>query len=100
MKIRFVRSGGFAGISTRLDLDTAKLPAAKRAEIEKLVDEAGFFALHDVPSGSTPDSFQYDITIEDHGKEHQVRAGDRSAPAALRQVIDRLMEESRRKAKS
>jgi len=85
MRVEIVRRGGLAGIALRGAVDTTELPAdvASRAEA----------ALRALPFGQPPppprhpDSFQYQITLEDgDGRSAVVNESDVSAD--LRPVID------------
>jgi hypothetical protein len=97
VKIRFARSGGFAGLTTRLELNPARLPSQERAEIEKLIHDSRFFDLRAQPAPTAPDAFQYDLEIEDEGKSHHLIVGETAVPASLRPLIDKLVEVARRK---
>jgi hypothetical protein len=57
MRIEVRRTGGFAGIARTFAVDTATLPPARAAEIERL---ARAIAL----GTPTPDAFSYDVTID------------------------------------
>jgi hypothetical protein len=55
MRIALTRSGGFAGITLRRELDTATLPPHQRAQIEQLLKGAQ-------EGPASPDAFSYEIT--------------------------------------
>ena len=61
MKITIDRSGGFANIPLHREIDTATLPHAEGAEIERLAEAA-----RKVPVSSMPmaDAYSYVITID------------------------------------
>jgi len=61
MKITIDRSGGFANIPLHREIDTATLPHAEGAEIERLAEEA-----RKSPVSATPmaDAYSYVITID------------------------------------
>ena len=93
LRIELTRSGGYAGLTTKLgELDTAELPEADAREIEELVRNA------DVPSlaaaspfrGEGADRFQYELTIEGADGRHQLAMSEDSIPHELRPLIDRV----------
>jgi hypothetical protein len=62
MRITIDRSGGFANIPLHRELDTASLPPARAAEIERLATAARNAPA--APSHLMPDAFVYEITID------------------------------------
>ena len=99
MKIRFERSGGFAGMMTSVDVDADSLPDAERQALATLVSNAGFFALPSKVVDSAAagaDRFNYRITIESDGRTHTVETTDGSAPASLVPLLDWLSGAARR----
>jgi len=58
MRIEVRRSGGFAGVTRTFAVDTAALPAARAAEIERI---AGSLAAGRSPSA---DGFAYQVTVD------------------------------------
>jgi hypothetical protein len=61
MRIALVRSGGFAGITFRREIDTTKEPPDQRRTIEQLAARA---RLERAAPNSEPDSFEYEIVID------------------------------------
>ena len=90
MRIEFRRSGGFAGLSVQLALESAELPAAEREALEALIARARFFELPPRTARARPDAFQYDLTIENAGRRHAVCVHDPVEPEALRPLLERL----------
>jgi hypothetical protein len=99
MKIRFERSGGFAGRVMTVDVDTASLGEDERASLALLVERADFFAL---PTAITEtetrgaDRFHYRITIETDGRSHTVDTSEGAAPTALVPLLEWLDAAARR----
>lgn len=89
MQIRYVKSGGFAGIRTTGVVDTRMLPAPEAKKVEALVESAGFFSLPE--KFPTPkkgaDYLMYTLTIEDGARSHSIEVDEPSAPESLRQLI-------------
>lgn len=92
MRISFERSGGFAGVTMRADLNVDTLPDADAKKVTKMVRDAEFFDLPRRITASTPqpDRFQYKITVSDKGKQKTVTTGDQAAPASLKPLLKYL----------
>lgn len=105
MKVTFKRTGGFAGVTRSVALDTDSMTAEDAAELKTLVASA-----NEAPRGAGaapgPDRFEYVITIEGEGRTRVLRAGDTASPpvqrlidylsgAASRQVRDEVKERRR-----
>lgn len=102
MRIYYERSGGFAGLRQEITLDSQSIDAEEAGELQKLVEQAGFF---DLPAritapGTGADQFQYRITVESGPRRHTVEAGEASIPAALQPLLDRLAALARTKRQS
>lgn len=93
MKILFVRSGGFAGLRLSTSIDTAVLDPEKAAQIGKLVDAAGFFAIpgRTAIGPANPDAFEYrvEISAESLGT-HSVSIAESAVPDRLRPLLEYL----------
>jgi hypothetical protein len=57
MRITVRRTGGFAGITRTFEVDTATLPAARAAEIERLVRQHR-------KGEPAADGFGYEVTVD------------------------------------
>ena len=66
MKVRFRRSGGFAGLLRGAELDTAALPGPEAAELERLVAAAPLASVKRAAARGA-DRQQYEIVIEREG---------------------------------
>jgi len=103
VRFTLVRSGGFAGVSPPpLSVSTEALPPDEAARLRALVDAAGFFDLPaDLgPADAAPDSFGYELTVEDDGagRRHAVAFGATAAPPALRELMTAVRAAARRSA--
>jgi hypothetical protein len=82
MRVIFTTEGGvafFPGLSQPVTIDAAALTQEERNELERLIDEAGFFALPaeaGKPAKGAADYRQYTITVEEQGRRHTVRTSD------------------------
>lgn len=97
--IWFERSGGFAGISTSIEIDSKSLSSDELEELKRLIDHSGFFVYHknDSTPGNMPDQFQYNISIECDGEKQSVEFGDSTVPEKFRPLLDYLTQKVRSK---
>ncbi|MEJ2263969.1 MAG: hypothetical protein P8X95_11020 [Anaerolineales bacterium] len=97
MRIQFQRSGGFAGLLVRTNIDTASLSKEEAEKLQKMVAEAGFFDLPAQLSSPAPgaDQFQYKVSIEEGDHRHTVEASDQAAPDSLRPLLRELTVRAR-----
>jgi hypothetical protein len=86
MRIRVRRSGGFAGIERRAEVDTAGL--ADAAAWEALA-EAVMASGRRSPVGGVPDGFHYEITVDGR----TVYAADPHLTPDQRELVSRLLKE-------
>lgn len=99
MRIRFERSGGFTNIPLRAQLDSDQMPRDRAQELERLVERARPFdqPAESSPAATTPDDFQYEMTIEDGGRSRALRTSDTAAADDLKLLFDFLADEALRK---
>ena len=92
MHIEFVRSGGFAGLRLATTIDTQQLGAEVASALDKMVAEAGFFALPEQikPASPGPDRFEYQVTISSGAQKHSINVSDAVVPEPLRPLLDFL----------
>jgi len=90
-KITFERSGGLLGQDIFLDLDLDTLPANESLNLIQLIQRANFFKLpEDLAGQSTPDEFQYTVTVDSGNTHHCIHTSDTSAPDSLRPLLNIL----------
>jgi len=91
-KIKFERTGGFAGIRLAAEIEMDDLPEDQKREILDLLDEADLDELSEKLSGKMPipDGFVYSITVESKEKEYKVLAGESSLPDDMQPLIEIL----------
>ncbi len=92
MRIEFVRSGGFAGISLTARVDSEKLAPDESATLEQKINEAGFFDLPGQIKPASPgaDMFEYSVTISLPPRTHTVIVSETVVPERLRPLLDHL----------
>jgi hypothetical protein len=91
-KIKFERSGGFAGIRLAAQIELDDLPEDQRREILDLLDELDFDELPKklADRAPVPDEFTYTISVEGDDKEYTVSAGGTALPARMHSLIEIL----------
>ncbi|TQJ52985.1 hypothetical protein OHU34_28030 [Streptomyces sp. NBC_00080] len=86
MRIQVSRTGGFAGIERRAEVDTSGRPDAH--EWHALAERA-VAAGRGVPSVGVPDGFSYEITVDGR----TVYAADPRLTEEQRELISRVLKE-------
>ncbi|MFD9321556.1 protealysin inhibitor emfourin [Streptomyces sp. NPDC060053] len=86
MRIQVSRTGGFAGIERRAEVDTSGRPDAP--EWHALAERA-VAAGRGVPSVGVPDGFSYEITVDGR----TVYAADPRLTEEQRELISRVLKE-------
>jgi hypothetical protein len=93
LRIELTRSGGFAGLTSKLgELDTSELPEAEAREIEAMVEKANVPKLVAASPirGKGADRFQYHLAIEDEGGRRELTVSEDQMPETLRPLVDRV----------
>jgi hypothetical protein len=89
--ITFERSGGVVGQEIFLDLDLDTLPSSESLNLIQLLQRANFFKLpRNLEAKSTPDEFQYRVTVDSGSTHHSIRTSDTTAPESLRPLLNIL----------
>lgn len=88
-RIKFERTGGFAGMRIARDLSMDDLSEEQAADLLELLDDLDFDELpeHLVGEEPMPDQFTYTITVETREGEHTVTTGDASAPEKMQELL-------------
>ena len=100
-RIRFERTGGFAGMTIARDLKLEDLSEEQAETLLELLDDLDF---EELPEQMTdmermPDQFTYTITVETRRGEHTVTTGDASAPEKMQELLQLLNRLARTKKK-
>ena len=98
-RIKYERTGGFAGMRIATDFKPDDLPDEQRNSLMELLDDMDFKELPTQLTGESPmpDQFTYEITVETKKWEHTVIAGDASAPDKLQELFRLLDRIARRR---
>ncbi|MCC6542929.1 MAG: hypothetical protein IT392_00305 [Nitrospirae bacterium] len=94
MKIYFKRTGGLAGISLSVTLDTKKLPEEDARRLHNLINTVSFFEQPDSFLSSKPgvDRFHFEIRAETQGRVKTIDIDESAVPALFRPILDYLIE--------
>ena len=97
-RIKYERTGGFAGMRLSADFQPADLPDEQARPLMELLDEVDFDELPEnlIAKPAQPDQFTYRITTETPQGEHTVVVDDASAPEEMRELL-RLLDRIARK---
>lgn len=91
-RIKFERTGGFAGMTIARELTLDDLSEEQANALVQLLDDLDFEELPEqmLDSESMPDQFTYRITVETPKGEHTVVTGDTSAPEKMQELLQLL----------
>jgi hypothetical protein len=92
MRIAFERSGGFAGLTLRADVNTASLPREDAERLQALLSQVDFFQLpeHLDDDGAQADRFRYVVKVSDGDRHRTVHVGDGYASDAIQDLLKEL----------
>ncbi len=96
-RIKFERTGGFAGMRFAADFSPDELPDEEAHTIETLLDRLDFNKLPEqmMNKSSGSDQFTYTITVETKKWKHTVITGDASASENLQSLFELLNQIAR-----
>ena len=91
-RVKFERTGGFAGMRIASDLKLDDLPDEQAHTLAELLDDLDFGELPEkmMNEEGMPDQFTYTITVETKKWEHTVVTGDVSAPEKMQELLQLL----------
>jgi hypothetical protein len=91
--INFKRSGGAIGRELTMDFDLNNMPASESQRLHNMINESKFFEVPVVSDLRTsPDEYEYVITVVAGNSIHTVHVSDTSMPPSLRPLIEDLTE--------
>lgn len=95
--IKYQQSGGFAGITRSVEIDSDTLGVDEQKELFQLINEADFFELKvdRLRTDGLPDQYQYTIEIKQGDQIRSMVIDDSSMPDALRPLINYLSRKAR-----
>ncbi len=101
MHIQFTMEGGiayFPGMSQPVTIDTDALPVEEAKALERLIEEARFFALPTsaaAPPRGAADYRQYTLSVATPGRRHTVQMTDPVEDPHVRALVDHLKTKAR-----
>ncbi|HJQ14221.1 MAG TPA: protealysin inhibitor emfourin [Anaerolineales bacterium] len=100
-RIKFERTGGFAGMTIARDLKIDELSEEQAHRLSEMLDELDFRELPEqmLDVEDMPDQFTYVITVETKKWEHTVSIGDASAPEKMQELLQFLNRLARKQKK-
>lgn len=102
MIVQFTRTGGIAGITLMVTLDSRQLPQAEADRLCRLVASAAFFEQPESLKSAAPgaDRFQYRVTVEEGDRKKRVETDESSCPGTFRPLLDYLVHSARARQKT
>ena len=99
-RIKFERTGGFAGIRMAAEIDLDDLPEQQAEQLRELLDDLDFDELPERLMGNKqiPDSFTYSITVESEQRQYTVHTSDVAAPEKIQPLLELLYRIARQRA--
>ena len=100
-RVKFERTGGFAGIRLAADIELDEMPEDQAHEIRELLDDMDFDELPEKILGDhqVADGFTYSITVESEKRGHTVMTDDTSAPEKMERLFEILTQIARKQAR-
>jgi len=100
-RIKFERTGGFAGMRIAADFELGDLPEEEAHTLAELLDDLDFGELPEqlMSDSSMSDQFSYTITVETEKWKHTVVTGDSSAPEKMQELLQMLNQLARKQAR-
>ena len=100
-RIKFERTGGFAGMTIARDMELDDLSDEQAHTLLELLDDLDFEELPEQMTGTEtmPDQFTYTITVETPRGKPTVVTGDASAPDKMQELLHFLNRLARSKKK-
>jgi hypothetical protein len=95
MKVRFVQSGGFAGITKGCEFDAATLSPKLTREIETLIQGSKIPGFGTSAPASGRDLRQYEIIIEEGDRKIDITFDDSTIPELAKTLLGFLKRNAR-----
>ena len=98
-RIRFERTGGFAGMRIAADIEPDQLSEEQNQALLDVLDALDFPELPEqlMSDSSMPDEFTYTITVEAEDWKHTVVTGDSSASEKMQELLQMLNRIARKR---
>lgn len=95
--IHFERSGGFAGLITKVDIDSKDLSIEEQKNLEKLINNSGILTREEKMNmqNPMPDQFQYTFNIRYDHKQLNLILTEEQVTDKIRPLIKYLLRKAR-----
>ena len=97
MIVRHERSGGFAGITVKAEVDSATLSAKQAGELKELVEMAFPSDQPKKKKATMPDQFNYEFVVEDGDKPKTYQVNDQTLTDEMRALSKWLIAAAQKK---
>ena len=101
-RIKFERTGGFAGVRFAADIELDEMPKEQAEEILELLDDMDFDELpkHLTGRSNVADGFNYSITVESDKGDHTVTVDESAIPKKMEPLLEMLTKIARQQARN
>jgi len=101
-RIKFERTGGFAGIRLAADIELDELPEHQVHQILELLDELDFDELPEqlTDNRQVADGFTYSVTVVSETRQHTVTTSETAAPEKMNSMFEILTQIARQQARN
>ena len=91
-RIKFERTGGFAGMRLAANFELGDLPQDQANSLTDLLDKLDFAELPErlLPDSAMPDEFTYTITVESQKWQHTVITSDMPDDDRMKELLEIL----------
>lgn len=98
-RIKFERTGGFAGMRIATDIEPNQLSDEQNQALLDMLDALDFPGLPEqlMSDPPVPDEYTYTITVEAEDWKHTVVTGDSSAPEKMQELLQMLNRIARKR---
>ncbi len=97
LRIEFQRSGGFAGLTMRTEVDTSELPPEDAEVFERLVASLEGSGVGASPPAGKPDRFQYELTVTRGKESRRFQLAEQDLTPEARELVSLLVERARQR---
>ena len=97
LRIEFQRSGGFAGLTMRTEVDTSELPPEDAEVFERLVGCLEASGVGDEPPPGQPDRFQYELTVTRGKESRRFQLAEQDLTPEMLELVSLLVERARQR---
>jgi hypothetical protein len=100
-RVKFERTGGFAGIRIAADFELDDLPEEQAEQLKELLDDVGFDELPEqlMAGNQLADGLTYSVTVKYEKHEHTVLTSDTTAPEKIQPLLELLYRIARQQAR-